>query len=93
LHSQFRLAVVSVLAQVEKAEFTFLKSETGATSGNLSVQINKLKDAGYISVTKKFKGNYPQTICRITEKGRSRFEDYIKAISSYLAPKQSKQGG
>jgi DNA-binding PadR family transcriptional regulator len=57
------------------------------------VQINKLKDAGYISVTKKFKGNYPRTVCRITEKGRNRFEDYIKAISSYLAPKNSKPGG
>ena len=92
LHSQLRLAIVSILVQVEKAEFSFLKSETMATSGNLSVQINKLKNAGYISVTKKFKGNYPQTVCRITEKGRSRFEDYVKAISSYLAPKQAKPG-
>lgn len=86
LHSQLRLAIVSILVQVEKAEFSFLKAETGATSGNLSVQINKLKDAGYISVTKKFKGNYPQTLCRITAKGRNRFEDYVKAISSYLGP-------
>ena len=57
IHSQLRLAVVSILVQVEQAEFSYLKKETGSTSGNLSVQINKLKDAGYIEVTKKFKGN------------------------------------
>ena len=90
LHSQLRLAIVSILVQVEKAEFTYLKTETGATSGNLSVQINKLKEAGYISVAKKFKGNYPQTTCRITAKGRDRFEDYVRVISSYLGPKQEK---
>ena len=86
LHSQLRLAIISILAQVEKAEFNYLKEETGATSGNLSVQINKLKDAGYIKVTKKFKGNYPQTLCNLTEKGRQNFEEYVKAISSYLKP-------
>ena len=86
LHSQLRLAIISLLVQVEKAEFTYLKKETGATPGNLSVQINKLKDAGYIEVKKKFKGNYPQTLCRLTPKGRQKFEDYVNAISSYLKP-------
>jgi DNA-binding MarR family transcriptional regulator len=86
LHSQLRLAIVSTLFHVEKAEFSYLKEETGATSGNLSVQINKLKDAGYIQVTKKFKGNYPQTLCRLTEKGRQKFEEYVQVISSYLKP-------
>lgn len=86
LHSQLRLAVISILVQVEKAEFSYLKKETGATSGNLSVQINKLKEAGYIEVTKKFKGNYPQTMCKITGKGKHKFEDYVTAISSYLKP-------
>ena len=90
LHSQLRLAIVSILVQVEKAEFTYLKTETGATSGNLSVQINKLKEAGYISVAKKFKVYYPQTTCRITEKVRDRFEDFVRVISSYLGPKQEK---
>jgi DNA-binding transcriptional ArsR family regulator len=87
LHSQLRLAVVSILASVEKADFAYLKTETGATSGNLSVQITKLKEAGYIEVNKRFKGNYPQTSCRITSLGRERFADYVEAISRYLKPK------
>ncbi len=86
LHSQLRLAIVSILVQVEKAEFNYLKDETGASSGNLSVQINKLKEAGYIEVTKKFKGNYPQTICKISVKGKDKFAEYVQAISSYLKP-------
>lgn len=86
LHSQLRLAIVSILVQVEQAEFNYLKEETGASSGNLSVQINRLKEAGYIKVTKRFKGNYPQTLCKITDKGRGRFAGYVQAISSYLKP-------
>jgi DNA-binding transcriptional ArsR family regulator len=86
LHSQLRLAVISILVTVEKADFAYLKNETGATSGNLSVQITKLKETGYIEVNKKFKGNYPQTTCRITELGRQRFVEYVKAISGYLKP-------
>jgi DNA-binding transcriptional ArsR family regulator len=86
LHSQLRLAVISLLVNVEKADFAYLKEETGASSGNLSVQITKLKEAGYIDVKKKFKGNYPQTSCRITDLGRKRFADYVKAISDYLKP-------
>ena len=89
LHSQLRLAIISVLAIVEKADFAYLKQETGATSGNLSVQINKLKDAGYIEVNKRFRGNYPQTNCRITPLGRDRFEQYVDRISDYLKPGQS----
>jgi DNA-binding transcriptional ArsR family regulator len=87
LHSQLRLAVVSILVNVEKADFAYLKEETGASSGNLSVQITRLKDSGYIEVKKKFKGNYPQTSCRITNLGRERFEAYVRAISAYLKPK------
>ncbi len=84
LHSQLRLAVVSVLISVKEAEFTFLKEKTKATSGNLSVQIQKLKDAGYIDVVKQFKDNYPQTICKITKKGINAFEQYVKDLQSYL---------
>jgi len=84
LHSQLRLAVVSLLISVKEAEFTFLKEKTGATAGNLSVQINKLKEADYIEVIKQFKDNYPQTICRITPKGVSAFETYVKAITGYI---------
>lgn len=86
LHSQLRLAVVSLLISVREAEFTFLKDKTNATAGNLSVQINKLKDAGYIEVTKQFSNNYPQTICKITRKGIESFEAYVNALQSYMNP-------
>jgi DNA-binding transcriptional ArsR family regulator len=88
LHSQLRLAVVSLLISVKEAEFTFLKEKTNATAGNLSVQINKLKEAGYIEVTKQFKDNYPQTICRITKEGIEAFELYVAALQSYVPPKE-----
>ena len=84
LHSQLRLAVVSLLISVKEAEFTFLKEKTGATAGNLSVQVQKLKDAGYIEVVKQFKDNYPQTICKITPKGVDAFEQYVKDLQSYI---------
>jgi len=86
LHSQLRLAVVSLLISVKEAEFTFLKEKTNSTAGNLSVQINKLKDAGYIDVTKQFSNNYPQTICKITPAGIDAFESYVKALQSYMNP-------
>lgn len=84
LHSQLRLAVMSLLIGVKEAEFTFLKEKTNATAGNLSVQIQKLKEAGYIEVTKQFKDNYPQTICRITKAGILAFEKYVIALKTYL---------
>jgi len=84
LHSQLRLAVISLLIGVKEAEFTFLKEKTNATPGNLSVQIQKLKDAGYIDVIKQFKENYPQTICRITQQGIKAFELYVKNLQTYL---------
>ena len=84
LHSQLRLAVVSILITVKEAEFTYLREKTNSSAGNLSVQINKLKEAGYIDVTKSFKDNYPQTICRITPQGVEAFEEYVKDLQSYL---------
>jgi DNA-binding transcriptional ArsR family regulator len=86
LHSQLRLAVMSLLIGVREAEFTFLKEKTNATAGNLSVQISKLKEAGYIDVIKQYKENYPQTICRITRKGIDSFEAYVAALQSYMKP-------
>lgn len=86
LHSQLRLAVVSLLMGVESAEFTFLREQTGATAGNLSVQITKLKEAGYIEVIKKFSNNYPQTLCKITRLGRERFIEYVNALKDYINP-------
>jgi DNA-binding MarR family transcriptional regulator len=84
LHSQLRLAVVSILITVKEAEFTYLREKTNSSAGNLSVQINKLKEAGYIDVTKSFKDNYPQTICKITPQGVLAFEEYVKDLQSYL---------
>ncbi len=84
LHSQLRLAVMSLLISVKEAEFTFIREKTNATAGNLSVQIQKLKDAGYIDVTKQFKDNYPLTICKITKQGIKAFEDYVTSLQSYL---------
>jgi DNA-binding MarR family transcriptional regulator len=89
LHSQLRLAVMSLLISVKQAEFTFLKEKTNATAGNLSVQIQKLKDAGYIDVVKQFKDNYPQTICKITQKGVEAFEQYVRALNEYIKGAQS----
>jgi DNA-binding transcriptional ArsR family regulator len=86
LHSQLRLAVMSLLISVKEAEFTFLKEKTKATAGNLSVQINKLKEAGYLDVVKQFNNNYPQTICKISPKGIEAFEAYVKALQSYMNP-------
>lgn len=86
LHSQLRLAIVSLLMVVEEAEFTYLQEKTGATAGNLSIQITKLKEAGYIDVTKKFRNNYPQTLCKITSIGKQKFAEYIKALKDYLNP-------
>ena len=87
LHSQLRLAVMSLLISVKEAEFTFLKEKTNATSGNLSVQISKLKEAGYIEITKQFNNNYPQTICKITTEGIKAFEQYVKDLQAYLTQK------
>jgi DNA-binding transcriptional ArsR family regulator len=84
LHSQLRLAVMSLLIGVKEAEFTFIKEKTGSTAGNLSVQISKLKEAGYVDVLKQFKDNYPQTLCKITPAGITAFEMYVKALQTYL---------
>lgn len=84
LHSQLRLAVISLLIGVKEAEFIFLKEKTNATAGNLSIQIQKLKEAGYIDVVKQFKDNYPQTICKITPQGIKAFESYVRNLQTYL---------
>lgn len=84
LHSQLRLAVVSLLIGVKEAEFTYLREQTNSTAGNLSVQIQKLKEAGYIEVIKKFRDNYPLTICKITKPGIRAFEEYVSNLQSYL---------
>ena len=84
LHSQLRLAVMSILMNVEEADFVYLKEKTESTVGNLSVQITKLSEAGYIEVEKTFAGKRPRTICRITDNGRTAFEDYVTALRTYI---------
>ena len=84
LHSELRLAVMSILASVDSAEFSYIKKQTGATSGNLSVQLDKLSAAGYISVEKGFKGKVPCTTCKITPAGLTAFENYVNSLKEYL---------
>ena len=84
LHSQLRLAIVSLLIDVESAEFNYLLEKTGATNGNLSIQLSKLKEHGYIEVKKSFRNNYPLTSCSITSRGTIAFKNYVKALGSYL---------
>jgi DNA-binding MarR family transcriptional regulator len=84
LHSQLRLAIMSVLISVESAEFNTLLDKTGATRGNLSVQLTKLSAAGYIEISKSFRKNYPLTTCKITAKGIEAFEKYVRALQGYL---------
>ncbi len=90
LHSELRLAVISLLVGLGEADFGYLKNETGATAGNLSVQLQKLSEAGYISIEKTFKGNYPLTTCSITKQGIIAFENYVKSIKTYINQKAKK---
>ena len=84
LHSQLRLAVMSILMNVDEADFVFLKEKTEATAGNLSVQLDKLSSAGYIFIEKGFVGKKTRTLCRISTQGRRAFEDYVDALREYL---------
>jgi DNA-binding MarR family transcriptional regulator len=84
LHSQLRLSIISILIGVKEAEFTFIKEKTGATSGNVSVQVSKLDEAGYVTVKKEFKNNYPCTTLSITQKGIKAFEEYVNNLKSYI---------
>lgn len=84
LHSELRLSVMSILMMFDKADFQYIKEQTGATSGNISIQIDKLAEAEYIIVHKMFKGKRPCTECEITEKGREAFNNYVEALKSYL---------
>lgn len=84
LHSQLRLAVMSILMSVEEADFVYLREKTESTAGNLSVQLDKLARAEYITVEKGFAGRKPRTVCRVTDKGRRAFENYVDTLRSYL---------
>lgn len=84
LHSQLRLAIMSILMNVEEADFVYLKEKTEATAGNLSVQLDKLSATGYITVEKGFAGRKPRTVCRVSDLGRKAFAEYVEALKSYL---------
>jgi DNA-binding MarR family transcriptional regulator len=86
LHSQLRLSIVSTLMTVDEASFNFIKDTTQATSGNISIQIKKLQQAGYIKVKKSFKDNYPNTTISITKKGMEAFETYVNNLKKYIQP-------
>ncbi|MDE7165717.1 MAG: transcriptional regulator [Bacteroidaceae bacterium] len=84
LHSQLRLAIMSILMNVEEADFVYLKEKTESTAGNLSVQLDKLSSAGYISVEKGMLGKRPRTTCSITSEGQRAFEEYVEVLKTYL---------
>lgn len=84
LHSQLRLAIISLLMSVESAEFTYIKEKTVATSGNLSVQLDKLEKAGYIEIKKSFRNKRPLTTCRISKKGKAAFVAYVDTLTTYI---------
>ncbi len=84
LHSELRLAVMSILVGVESADFTFIREQTGATAGNLSVQLDKLAAAGYIAIEKTFRGKMPRTVCRITPVGTEAMAHYVGSLRQYL---------
>ena len=84
IHSPLRLAIMSLLVSVEEAEFNVLKEKTEATSGNLSIQIRKLVDAGYVHMEKSYRNNFPLTTYSITDKGISAFEKYVDSIRKYI---------
>ena len=88
LHSQLRLAIISMLVASEKVEFTYIQSETDAAAGNISIQVKKLEEAGYIKIEKSYKNNYPNTMLSITDKGVKAFESYVNSLKKYLNPKK-----
>jgi DNA-binding PadR family transcriptional regulator len=76
---------MSLLITFEEADFVYLKEQTNSTAGNLSVQIDKLSNAGYVKVTKTFKGKMPRTVCKITQLGLEAFREYVEALKSYIS--------
>ena len=84
LHSELRLGIMSILLSVEEADFVFIREKTGATAGNISVQTEKLSEVGYIEVQKGFAEKRTRTVYNITKNGVDAFEEYVKALKSYL---------
>lgn len=88
IHSRIRLAVLSILISVKDADFVYLRKTIETTEGNLSVNLSKLEEAGYISIKKSFRGKRPLTTCFITQKGKKAFSEYVKALETYISFKK-----
>lgn len=84
IHSQLRLSIMTLLLSVDEADFNYIKEQTQATAGNISVQLDKLSGAGYIEVKKEFVGKKTRTYCKMTEEGRQAFEEYVKQLKTFL---------
>ena len=84
IHSQLRLAIMTLLLSVEEADFTYLKEQTNATAGNISVQLDKLSSAGYIEIRKEFVGKKTRTSCKLTEVGKKALDEYVETLKTYL---------
>lgn len=84
IHEPARLAVLTILAEVEAADFLYLQRMTQLTKGNLSAHLQKLEDAGLIDIQKSFQGKTPRTLCRITPQGKERFETYKEKLQNGL---------
>ncbi len=89
LHSQLRLAIMSILIGTDEADFVFIREKTGASAGNLSVQLDKLNEAGYLKIRKSFRGKVPCTSCKITPLGIDAFEKYVRTLQEYIKPGQA----
>jgi len=84
IHSRIRLAVLSILISVKEADFNYLKKTIETTDGNLSVNLSKLEESGYISIKKSFRGKKPLTTCAISQKGKKAFSEYVNALETYV---------
>ncbi len=84
VHAPVRLAIVSALVPVDEIEFTALRDQVGTSDGNLATHVGKLEKAGYVAVTKRFRGKKPVTSYRLTERGRAAFDAYLEALARLL---------
>jgi DNA-binding transcriptional ArsR family regulator len=84
IHEPSRLMIMTILSSVEKADFVYLQRETGLTRGNLSVHLTKLGEAGYIDIQKTFNGRVPQTVCQVTETGKTAFLKYTEYLKKVV---------
>lgn len=80
IHEPARLMIVALLSTVASADFLFLQRETGLSKGNLSVQLSRLEEAGYVQIEKTYRGKIPLTLCQLTKAGRNAFQGYCKQL-------------